>query len=269
MELIFSQIQSTEVFFILVIVILFFLCLVLLERIKVLKRRIHNLELENKNILERKVIKNDYEDLIPIQNISTVKKENISSKGKDNCEKIPNVKQKLEYVSQDQKGIGIKDNTYPKDTTPSNKIPLKKLTSKEQVLKREKESNDVKAYQKNILQNKNRITSPVSISQKESFDIDKLSFDLNEFIKRSERVVPKIEESPKSKDYLKAISDQLANELKPQTIELTDYEKEQEEHAIISYQELLQVKDKLTMEDDDEEDVDFIEELKNFRDSLN
>ena len=60
----------------------------------------------------------------------------------------------------------------------------------------------------------------------------------------------------------------MAEELKPQTIELTDYEKEQEDNAIISYKELLNVKDKITMLDDEEENVNFIEELKNLRNSL-
>lgn len=60
----------------------------------------------------------------------------------------------------------------------------------------------------------------------------------------------------------------MADELKPQTIELTDYEKDQEENAIISYQELLNVKDKINILNDDET-VDFIEELKKLRNSLN
>ena len=61
----------------------------------------------------------------------------------------------------------------------------------------------------------------------------------------------------------------MEEELKPQTIELTDYEKKQEEEAIISYQELLQTnKDRLYNITDEEETVDFIKELKSFRSSL-
>ena len=46
---------------------------------------------------------------------------------------------------------------------------------------------------------------------------------------------------------------------------LTDYERKQEEEAIISYDELLKVKDKIYNITDDEETDEFIDELKNFR----
>ena len=52
---------------------------------------------------------------------------------------------------------------------------------------------------------------------------------------------------------------------KPSNIELTDYEKKQEEEAIISYDELLKVKDKIYNITEDEETDDFIDELKSFR----
>lgn len=69
---------------------------------------------------------------------------------------------------------------------------------------------------------------------------------------------------------IEEISKKLEEELKPQTIELTDYEKKQEEEAIISYQELLEAKSKNNITEDDE-DIDtekFIDELKNFRTDL-
>ena len=73
-----------------------------------------------------------------------------------------------------------------------------------------------------------------------------------------------------NKDYLQEISEKIASELTPHTIELTDYEKQQEEEAIISYQELLKTKDNNedNYENDDEEIDSFIDELKKFRTNL-
>ena len=69
---------------------------------------------------------------------------------------------------------------------------------------------------------------------------------------------------------IEEISKKLEEELKPQTIELTDYEKKQEEEAIISYQELLEAKSKnnITEDDEDFDTEKFIDELKNFRTDL-
>ena len=142
-----------------------------------------------------------------------------------------------------------------------------------------------KLYQKNVLHDKPNITSSVSLTKAED------DFNLNEFIKTNELKVEKnikkeqtadqiinslsksdIKISNNNKgtnvDYLKEISDKMADELKPQTIELTEYEKRQEENAIISYKELINLKDKIMMLDDDDETINFIEELKNLRNSL-
>ena len=68
---------------------------------------------------------------------------------------------------------------------------------------------------------------------------------------------------------MEEISEKMAKEIKPQTIELTDFEKKQEEEAIISYQELLSSsKDDYYDIVDDDETTDFIEELKSFRKDL-
>ena len=71
-------------------------------------------------------------------------------------------------------------------------------------------------------------------------------------------------------DYLQNLSKKLEEEIKPQTIELTDYEKRQEENAIISYQELLSSHENQAQKEekyDDEQKI--LEELKRFRDDLN
>ena len=46
---------------------------------------------------------------------------------------------------------------------------------------------------------------------------------------------------------LERIKETIEKEYKPENIELTDYEKEQEENAIISYEELINSKDKFTV----------------------
>ena len=62
-----------------------------------------------------------------------------------------------------------------------------------------------------------------------------------------------------------SVFERMEEEIKPSNIELTDYERKQEEEAIISYDELLKVKDKIYNITDDEETDEFIDELKNFR----
>ena len=251
--------ETNNLFFIFLTIILFIISIYLYLENKKLKEKITVIEWENKIILDKKVINNENEDKIPIKNISssshskTIKKETESQ---------------LEYIPTMSKKENI---------TNSTKSTVSKSISKnnQAVATNTNKTNTVsKAYQKNVLKTQTKVTSPISISStvstsKEAFDMDKLSFDLNEFINRSEKVVPIIKENPQKKDYLTEISNKMANELKPQTIELTDYEKEQEEHAIISYQELLTVRDKIQIKDDEEGTVDFIEELKNFRNTLN
>lgn len=51
---------------------------------------------------------------------------------------------------------------------------------------------------------------------------------------------------------LESIKESIEREYKPENIELTDYEKEQEENAIISYEELIKSKDKFTVSYDED-----------------
>ncbi len=96
-------------------------------------------------------------------------------------------------------------------------------------------------------------------------------------IYRKETPIETIKETSKPKEdfekssnisFVEELSKKMEEEVKPQTIELTDYEKKQEDEAIISYDELMQNKDRLYQITDDEDDDGFIEELKYFRKSL-
>ena len=69
-------------------------------------------------------------------------------------------------------------------------------------------------------------------------------------------------------DYMKNLSQHLEQEIKPQTIELTDYEKKQEETAIISYKELLS-SSKNQQKNEEYNEKELLEELKKFRNYLN
>ena len=69
-------------------------------------------------------------------------------------------------------------------------------------------------------------------------------------------------------DYLDEISKKIESEIKPQTVELTDYEKEQEENAIISYKELKNVNNSSNENVVSDDTEVFLNSLKNFRNSL-
>lgn len=96
---------------------------------------------------------------------------------------------------------------------------------------------------------------------------------LNDFIKRDRGInitseVVKEEIKKDNISFVEEISRKLESQLGPQTIELTDYEKEQEETAIISYKELLKVKEQLYEENVAKENEEFLKDLKALRSNL-
>ena len=128
-------------------------------------------------------------------------------------------------------------------------------------------------YSKNVLReiSTRYQTSPISIKKEENNDkVNIVSISKDEEPVINTNTIDQKEETKQEKlSFAEEISKKMEEELKPQTIELTDYEKQQEEEAIISYQELLKTnKDRLYNITDEEETVDFINELKSFRSSL-
>ena len=121
-------------------------------------------------------------------------------------------------------------------------------------------------------------TSPIHI---EKTDIDEDTsiytvsnedddYDIDEMYLREDSVSPleEMEDSYEINDNMRFANDivsRMEEEIKPSNIELTDYEKKEEEEAIISYDELQKVKDKIYNITEDEETDEFIDELKNFR----
>ncbi len=136
-----------------------------------------------------------------------------------------------------------------------------------------------KPYQKNVLRemSKKMPISPIHIEKNyidEDVSIYSVSnddnYDLEEVYLEDESISPleEIEDTYSVNDNMKFASEvvsRMEEEMKPSNIELTDYEKKQEEEAIISYEELQKVKDKIYNLTEEEEDGEFIDELKNFR----
>lgn len=124
---------------------------------------------------------------------------------------------------------------------------------------------EVGPYRKNVLREMNTRmqTSPINIEREEE-DITK-GIDLGEDMTSP---LLDMEDNYEVNDGMRYASEALSKmeeEVGPSNIELNDYEKKQEEEAIISYDELLKVKDKIYNITEDEETDEFIDELKSLR----
>lgn len=204
----------------------------------------------------------------------------------DSDENIPISDVMEEEVKEDNIVIEEKEETI---------IPLEenKIEDKEEVkieikdeVKEEKSKADVKtsgAYQKNVLRemSKKMPISPIHI-ERDSIDDDTYiytvsneddDYDIDEVYLREDSVSPleEMEDSYEPNDNMRFASDiisRMEEEVVPSLLELTDYERKQEEEAIISYGELEKVKDRIYNLTEEEEDGNFIDELKNFRSDL-
>jgi hypothetical protein len=229
-------------FFILLSIILFFFCLYFYLNNKKLNQRIIELELETKKILERKIVSNK-DDLISIENISI-----------ESNQEYPKEK-KLNSTNKEKNNI----------VTLTKNIIEKKYTAR---------NNKEDEYQTPIIPNPNSSTlvNPTANNNslyKDSIDEYTANVDITsnfnpiEFIPKENKATISVLKNNKDNEYLKKIAMQLENELTPKTVELTDYEKKQEEQAVISYQELLSLKEKI--KNDEKKDTNFIEDLKELR----
>lgn len=137
--------------------------------------------------------------------------------------------------------------TYYQEEDISNISNIEEVNSQNnnEIFQEEKTDSDGKEiYQKNVLDDIVKQTSPVSITPSSS------------------------DPENKKENYLESVSKSLEEHQETEPIELTNYEQQQEDDAIISYQELLGSQDKMYNITDEEEDSPFIEELKSFRKSL-
>lgn len=232
-----------------------FFSLFLLSKNKKLKDEIEDLKLGDR-ILADKYRKVDKENIISIDKIST---DNVLSRDDlvKSSDSLNDSKVSLESSVLDSNDkvdeIVKKDKSVEKINSTNNKKDRVKDTKI--VVDSNKHS---KPYSKNILHDSPSITSPISL------DVEKVSFNVDEFVKRD-----KSTSEISTSDYLENISNAISEEIKPQTIELTGYEKEQEENAIISYKELLKASKSSNSVNVSQEDTsEFIEELKKLRNSL-
>lgn len=175
--------------------------------------------------------------------------------------KVEPIKEVKTEVKEPEKEEKIVENT--------SEVKKEIVTEKVEEVKENVPKQEEGPYSKNVLReiSTRYQTSPISIKKEENKDMVNIVSISKDEINKEE----KVQEEPKTEklSFAEEISKKMEEELKPQTIELTDYEKKQEEEAIISYQELLQTnKDRLYNITDEEETVDFIKELKSFRSSL-
>lgn len=206
-------------------IILFLFCLYLYYNNKKLKERISKLEIDIKEILERKIVKENPKDLISINNLSK-EIENIVSK-----KKINKINENKEIKEEKIISSSPRKDNLKKQIS----IPIKKINN-----------------------------NYYEINYSKTLTNEEKEFNIDEFIKKD---LP--ETINNSDNYLDEISTQIEDYLKPKTIELTEYEKKQEEQAVISYQELLNLRNKLQNTPETEENINFIEDLKQFRNKLN
>ncbi len=202
---------------------------------------INNKEIDNKEV-DNKLISDIKEEIKLEDNISTMNKNDID----EILNKIP-VTESGPYKRNVLREINTRSQTSPVNIgNVTVEVPKIKVTS--YVKKEEIPEN-----------NKNINTSEESNNISKSLDNP-----------NNQNNITQNNTTQNNKDYLQEISEKIASELTPHTIELTDYEKQQEEEAIISYQELLKTKDNNedNYENDDEEIDSFIDELKKFRTNL-
>ncbi len=202
---------------------------------------INNKEIDNKEV-DNKLISDIKEEIKLEDNISTMNKNDID----EMLNKIP-VTESGPYKRNVLREINTRSQTSPVNignvTVEVPKIKVTSYVKKEEITENNKNIN--------TLEESNNISKSLDNSNNQNNTTQNNTTQNN-------------------KDYLQEISEKIASELTPHTIELTDYEKQQEEEAIISYQELLKAKDNNedNYENDDEEIDSFIDELKKFRTNL-
>ena len=195
---------------------------------------------------------------------------------------------KLNKMLKEEKNTTITNDEVPVMTSPivkekskeeikeEVKIEVNKsVVEKEKIKLEEQKKEETGPYKKNVLREMNARmqTSPINIvRENEHYDYnDNNDYGLDESYLREESSISPLEEMEDTYEvndnmkFASEIVEKMEEEIKPSNIELTDYEKKQEEEAIISYDELLKVKDKIYNITEDEETDEFIDELKSFR----
>ena len=185
-------------------------------------------------------------------------------------------------LKQQQLEVPVETKEVPLEEPTSNKEEEKIPVVKEEIKEVQEEVKENNLYQKNVLReiSSKQPVSPIHIEKKEeyiarenldNFDFNSVNYDNGLGMTYEDPNISPLEEMEDAYEvndnmkFASEIVEKMEEETKPSNIELTDYEKKQEEEAIISYDELMKVKDKIYNITDDEETDEFIDELKNFR----
>ena len=218
-----------------------------------------------------------------------VKKEEVKEEKKEEP-KVEKKEAKEEIPKKEEEIVKIDIVDEKKETPIIKEMPVAEKPKEVKEEKREEKlvfADDVKksesgeaprAYQKNVLRemSKKMPTSPIHIEKDDYEDVSTISvssdldYDLDGLDLREDSVSPleameDVYEANESMKFAGEALSKMEEEQKPSNIELNDFEKKQEEEAIISYDELQQVKDKIYNLTEDEETDEFIDELKEFR----
>lgn len=274
---IFSEMDTLDIIIVvgIIFIVIFLICLSssLMKKNKVLRE-----ELKNKQNIDN-IIKD--EDITTDKEINNYEDINIIKTNNDTLDKLKEQDDKIDILNElnenpyeedilskpEEEGINEILKDLPDNETSKN-IPYTKNVLKS--LYTSGQTSPVNIGKSAVDVPKVKVTSYVKEEPKQEVKIEQQSLVLEE--KEHQEELPKIEENNSNvsnQDFIEEISKRLAENTTPQTIELTDYEKRQEEEAIISYQELLKAKDRLYKITDDEEIDTFIDELKEFRTNLN
>lgn len=274
---IFSEMDTLDIIIVVVIIfiVIFLICLSssLMKKNKVLRE-----ELKNKQNIDNIIMD---EDIINDKKIENYEDINIIKEDKPEEDNIVVPNEKVDILNElnenlyeddilskpEEEGINeiLKDlpDNDTSITAPYTRNVLKSLAQSGQ-------TSPVNIGKSAVDVPKVKVTSYVKEEPKHEVKIEQQKLDFEE--KDIKKELPKLEENSSNmsnQEFIEEISKRLSEEIEPQTIELTDYEKRQEEEAIISYKELLKVKDRLYKITDDEEIDTFIDELKEFRTNLN
>jgi len=189
--------------------------------------------------------------------------------GEETIENEVPVVEKKEIVEENKEQI-----LEIKEDVNASVVEVEPVIEEKKKIKVENKVEETGPYNKNVLREMNARmqTSPISINKDDvNYNVsDSNDYGLDESYLREESVSPleSMEDSYEVNDNMRFASEiveRMEEEIKPSNIELTDYEKKQEEEAIISYDELLKVKDKIYNLTEDEETDEFIDQLKSFR----
>lgn len=240
-----------EVILVLLVIFLFFFCLYLCKKNQDLSHKIKKLQLsidiekKDRDVASVKFLSSNK---VPIKEISKDIEDAINESEKRKNENVDNYEDRIDKILNVD--ISSKDpfrHAYEKNvlnTTP-NTLSAVEICNADTLIEKNKKGVDVVM---------NETDSKVN---------------LNDFIRKGNQDAI-LSESVKGDNvsFVQEISKQLEQQLGPQTIELTDYEKEQEENAIISYKELLKVKEQLYEENEAKENEEFLNDLKALRNNL-